>query len=405
MREGMRGVDGRVGVRVGARKRYFWGWWILATIMLISTFVVSLSVVFSDTIIRIEPVVTKALFKNKEFNAVKAGTDVADDAILEYSVIEWDISKTELVEPTGVKTVKEKASGIITVYNDYTSRPQRLIKNTRFETEDGYVYRVRESIVVPGRKNGKPGELDVRVYADEPGSEYNRDTGNLTLPGLKSLPDMYATIYAKIKTPITGGFLGERAVISENVKKEISEKLRADIRQTVEGEILGRVPEDAYYFDSGVFVDFDDTDIKEDGDKIAVTENAVARVFVFDKKNFAKVLSAGVLGNPDKGYPLISDISDLDVKITTSSRIDDLELDNEIVKVLINGPAEFVWYFDYDKLISDLAGKNRNILNNVLSGYPTIKSADAIIRPFWRKTFPKDADDFTIEILDGYKNR
>ena len=375
------------------------GWWVLAVVLLISASVISLPIVFSDTTINIKPVVTKAVFTDAVFNAFKtsADTDVDTQDILQYSVVEWSATDTEILEPTGREEVKEKASGIITVYNEYTTSRQRLIKNTRFETSDGNVYRVRESIMVPGKTGSTPGTLDVRVYADEAGESYNIESGNLTLPGLKSLPDMYTDIYAKIKTPITGGFNGERAVVSEDAKATASKMLRERIRATIASEVQSRIPEDTRYFESGLTISFADTSESEVDGKVVVSESATVSVIVFDTKNFAQAMAQGGTGNPDSGYPVIQDIDALSVIIDTTK---DDTVDTESIKVIVNGDGDFVWNFDQENLTRDLAGKDRGALQTVLAGYPTIKSAEAIIRPFWRSTFPKNAHDFTIKILD-----
>ena len=379
------------------RKRGGIGWWLLAGVRFVAAIIISLPVIFSDTTIKITPVVTKAVFDNAVFNAVPADaqSDEQSAGLLQYSKVEWTTSKSKVLEPTGREQVEEKASGVITVYNNYTSKKQRLIKNTRFQTSDGRVYRVRESIMVPGKTASAPGELDVTVYADEAGESYNLQSGDLTLPGLKSLPDMYSAIYAKVKTPITGGFKGERAVVSDEDKATAIAELKEQVRQEALSEVEGRIPSDTIYFDSGVSLEFAEPQESEVDGKVQVSQSAKVSVIVFDKKDFATTISQGVAGNPDKGYPTIKDMSTMTVNLEQQEQDDG----TESVKILINGKADFIWMFDEDTLRADLAGKQREALKTILAGYPTIKNAEAIIRPFWRKRFPTNPKDFTIEIL------
>jgi len=393
MRQDMRQVEHAPHKKRGMKM----GWWVLAVVLLISASVLSLPVVFSDTTINIKPVVTKAIFTDAIFNAFKLSDSENASDILQYSVVEWSATDSETLEPTGREEVKEKASGMITVYNEYTTSRQRLIKNTRFETSDGHVYRVRESIMVPGKTGSTPGTLDVRVYADEAGEGYNIESGNLTLPGLKSLKEMYTDIYAKVKTPIAGGFNGERAVVSEESKAIASKMLQERIKATISEEVQGRIPEDTQYFESGLTVDFADTSEKEVDGKVVVSETASVSVIIFDTVAFAEAMAQGVSGNPSKGYPVIQDIEKLLVVVDGQS---DETVDGESIKIVVNGDASFVWHFNNEEVTRDLAGKDRGALKTVLAGYPTIKTAEAIIRPFWRSTFPKNAHDFTIKILD-----
>ncbi len=404
MRERRMPNEVRASKRHHRKKGGNFKWWILSAVLFVILVVVSLPIIFSDTTIKITPVVTKAVFDNAVFNATAVeevnNTDQAD-GLLKYSKVEWTTSDSVLLEPTGREQVEEKASGVITVYNNYTTKKQRLIKNTRFETSDGRVYRVRNSIMVPGKTDSAPGTLDVTVYADEAGESYNLDSGDLTLPGLKSLPDMYSTIYAKVKSPITGGFKGQRAVVSEDDKTKATDELKAKLREEILSEIESRIPVDTRYFENGgVIIEFGDTQESEVDGKVQLTQSANVAVIVFDKKEFALTISNGVAGNPSKGYPTIKDISTLSVSINTQNQEEQDEDQSNTIKILINGNADFVWVFDEEALKRDLAGKQREALTTILTGYPTIDKAQASIRPFWRKKFPSNTKDFTIEILD-----
>ena len=76
-----------------------------------------------------------------------------------------------------MKEIERRASGKIIVFNNYSTNSQRLIARTRFETLEGKIYRIRDAVVVPGisDKDGRktPGSIEVTVFADEPGEEYN----------------------------------------------------------------------------------------------------------------------------------------------------------------------------------------------------------------------------------------
>src|SRR3989344_4675468 len=89
---------------------------------------------------------------------------------------------------SGEKVVERKASGTIIVYNTSTIE-QRLRATTRFETPDGKIYQAPDAITIPGKKvaGGKenPGTLEVVVYAERPGKEFNIGLTDFTLPGLK----------------------------------------------------------------------------------------------------------------------------------------------------------------------------------------------------------------------------
>ena len=93
------------------------------------------------------------------------------------------------------------AKGIVTVYNPHPTEALKLINRTRFQTEDGRIYRLKGPETVPaGKKDGDkmvPGEKEVEVEGDAIGSTYNLNEKNvrLTIPGLANTPnfkDAYA---------------------------------------------------------------------------------------------------------------------------------------------------------------------------------------------------------------------
>jgi len=92
-------------------------------------------------------------------------------------LIKLDKSESKEFEATGQRQVNEKAKGIITVFNEYSSSPQSLVEKTRFTAENGKVFRTTKTITVPGAKivDGKivASFIDVEVAADQAGSDYN----------------------------------------------------------------------------------------------------------------------------------------------------------------------------------------------------------------------------------------
>ena len=61
---------------------------------------------------------------------------------LSFEIMQLNAEESGLITATGITSGGQKASGKITVYNNYGSAPQKLIANTRFQTSDGKVYRI-----------------------------------------------------------------------------------------------------------------------------------------------------------------------------------------------------------------------------------------------------------------------
>src|SRR3989344_8455696 len=170
----------------------------------------------------------------KETSAIdsrlRARANAAADG-LPFEIAQLSAEESGLVTATGISSGGQKASGKITVYNNYGNAPQKLIANTRFQTSDGKVYRIRGAISVPGM-----GVLEATVYADQAGEEYNIGPADFTLPGLKGGP-RFEKVFAKSKSAMSGGTSGNVRVVKkediDSARTAVNEKLKNRLTETL----------------------------------------------------------------------------------------------------------------------------------------------------------------------------
>ncbi|MEK7118245.1 MAG: hypothetical protein AAB869_01415, partial [Patescibacteria group bacterium] len=192
---------------------------------------------------------------DEKFSAFKNGTS----SDLYYATMSTTTSLSLEVPATGEKAVTAKASGKIVVYNKQTVA-QRLIKNTRFQTPDGRIYRINDSITVPkttvtGGKSA-PGSLEVTVYADEAGPRYNSDPVDFTLPGLKDSP-LFTKVYARSNGSIAGGASGTVKTVSDRDLKQAGEDLRVQLETKLRSKARGDLaPFQIAYDPASIVVEF-----------------------------------------------------------------------------------------------------------------------------------------------------
>lgn len=72
---------------------------------------------------------------------------------------------------------------------------------------------------------------------------------------------------------------------------------------------------------------------------------------------------------------------------------------NDPVNFSVSGKAELVWVINKEEIKSSLVGEKRDKLTSILISHPEIEKADAVIRPFWKRSFPEDEDDINISIV------
>ena len=326
---------------------------------------------------------------------------------LSFSVMERSGEEIKTVEATEVEHVDRRSSGTIIVYNNYGSASQRLITNTRFETPDGFIYRIREPIVVPGqiKKDGKtaPGSLEVVVYADQPGAEYNIGLTDFTVPGFRGLPQ-YEKFYARSKGEMSGGFSGIVKTISQKEREKIKAELQTNISRKLLEDAHSQKPANFVLFDDSVFIEFGEEGEAEqknvNENNVSITERGNLSGVLFNEEELENYIGRVLIPTlKDEERVSIQGLEDIDFEFENRTRVD-LSTDSDI-SFTLKGRAHIVWVFDEEKLKKDLLGKPKKELTDILAQFPSIKKAELVFRPFWKRFFPKDVKDIHIELLTG----
>ncbi len=310
------------------------------------------------------------------------------------------ISEEQYVDlvPTGEKEVSIKASGTITIYNEYSSKSQILIKNTRFQSPDGKIYRIDKQVVVPGTITiaGKqtPGTVDALVSADASGPDYNTDSARMTIPGFKGTP-RYTKFYAKTKTAISGGAKGVQKVVSDEDMRQARETLSSSLTQKLLERALAEHPKGTVLFPNAVFYTFSES-TQNSGNSVKFNIKGTIQSVLFD--SFA--LGRKIAEDP-RGVEKIDDeveiqnIKDLTFawKKPTSSAPDP----TETISFLLSGNARAVWAFDAETLKAKLAGQKKTEFNELLKTFSGVSRGTPVISPFWKNFFPENPDKIYIE--------
>ncbi len=395
------GFSSREGDSTTPRKRSLFamnglGVWVLAGILLVGTLSLIGFVFIGKTTITIVPQQESVtLSPNVVYTAYKQ----AENGELGYTIVSTSVEATKNVTATGKESVEEKASGKIIVYNNFDTAPQRLIKNTRFQAPNGEIYRVRDSITVPGkRSDGTPGTLEVTVYADKAGSEQNITAlgTRFTIPGLMGDP-RYDAFHAELSEPITGGFIGERAIVDESLLVATQTQLREELRTQVADALNEKVADTDVLLEGSLFTTFESRPVAyTEGDVAQVREVALVNAVVFNESDLARILATAALATPEDGPIALDNPKNLTMAIVNK---DDVDIANDaLIQFTLQGSTSLTWIVDTEALKHDLVGKHSGALNTVMSGYPGIKSAQATIRPFWKNEFPSETERISVDL-------
>lgn len=316
---------------------------------------------------------------------------------LPYQTISVTRSASVSVPASGTKKVSRPASGVLTVSNSFSFASQRLIANTRFEAQDGKIYRIRDSITVPGGSALKPGTATATVYADSAGPDYNKPAGAVfTIPGFKGDP-RYSKFSAVSEGAISGGFTGDEPAIADSdlaaAKTALQQKLDADVRAAA----AAGIPEGSLAVPGALAVAFMDLTQTSGANKTAtLSQSASATGIIVRQADLAGAIAKNELKNYNSEPVLFGDISNMDLSLATTSKRQD-----GTITLALKGNATLIWQFDKSALVMALLGKGKNEFQEVVRSFqPAIAKADASIRPFWHGTFPSDITKITIKVVE-----
>jgi hypothetical protein len=178
------------------------------------------------------------------FTADKAASRInAANNVIPAQIFSVPKNLTQLFPASGHQNVSLKAQGTVTIYNAYSSSPQTLVATTRFVTPAGKVFRLVNTILVPGAvvTNGVivPSSIDAAIIADQAGPDYNvSSTPKLTIPGFSGTPK-YNAFYGSIASGTSGGYIGEKAVPTAADITAAKQAVTSSLMTALQGGLVG----------------------------------------------------------------------------------------------------------------------------------------------------------------------
>lgn len=323
---------------------------------------------------------------------------------LAYAVMIETASSSAEVAATGEKTVIAKASGKIVAYNEQTNT-QRLIKNTRFQAPSGKIYRIRDSITIPKGVvvNGaiRPGTLEVTVYADDAGPEYNSVPVDFTIPGLKN-STIYQKVYARSKGPLAGGASGTVKTVSDQDLKQAGENLRIQLETKLRAKARGNLAASQIAYDQGIVVLLGEPALSNaqasSNNKAIVSAEGTIYVVTFQRADLTQAL-VKVLSPESEGESIT--IANLDaLEFSMEQKKGNLLLDASMLDFTIKGVPELSWAIDDASVKTSLLGLPKERFTEVLSRNASVLRAKADIRPMWKRSFPEDPEKISVILVD-----
>lgn len=341
---------------------------------------------FSGARVEVTPA-TNAAYVSGDFTATASSGD------LPYEVVTVEKTATKSVPAETTETANDPAQGTITIYNAQTT-PQQLIKNTRFQTPAGLVYRIRESVTIPAGTTNAPGSVTATVYADEGGEKYNIGPSDFTVPGLQG-SKAFDLVYAKSTGTMSGGFSGTRPTVSEATKEAQTAGLQSALEADLKAGLAEATPEGYILIPGATYTTYETLpDTAGQGNTVDVKMKGTAYAVVFPNEAIAKAIAYQVVGTYSGQTVTLANVDSLTLKPAVEGN----PSGTQTYDFNLSGNTTIIWKIDETSIAGAVAGKSRESAQVMLSGFPEVDKAVLVLRPFWSQTFPQDPDKIKVVV-------
>jgi hypothetical protein len=330
-----------------------------------------------------------------------AGAVNKENGIIPAQAFQIEVEDSRTFPSTGEKDVSEKARGTITIYNQYSSSEQTLVKTTRLRSESGKIFRLTDTVIIPGAtiEEGKivPNSRDVYVEADEAGEAYNISSSKFTIPGLEGTPK-YIGFYGESKSAMTGGAKGKMKVATQGDIDGATQIVSLELTNKAKEEFIKKIPAELKLLESSQILEVVEStsSLKADqpGKEFTIMVKARAWGMAFKEEDVIAIVEESIGSKISADKFLIP----VTIKITYGKSKIDINQSKAIFSCQVE--AEAGWNIDENKLKNDLAGKNEIDVRQYLSSLAEVDVARVVFWPFWVKKIPSNKDKIKI-IIEG----
>ena len=378
--------------------------WFVAIIS-IMFFLFALSHLFLNAVVTVNPKM-QDLTLNENLSAAKDSNNNG----LFFNLLVDNISGEENknIQANVKKNVSNKATGMVVIFNAFSSAPQRLSIDTRLEGSNGKIYKTEKQIIVPGMKDSTPGSVEAGIYGAEAGEEYNSGPLDFSIFGFKGTPK-YSKFKVRTKTgtKITGGFIGKVNVISDADRVSALTELNSSLKTKLLTKATNQIPPGFILFKDAVFLNTEEPIISLTSDQnnnFTITLKGTLFGFLLNEQKLTQKIVQDNIDKYDGSDAYIPNIKNLVFSLSAQAGLSDKESitvgNFQKIDFNLSGVAKIVWRLDESRLITDLLGKSKKNFNQILSQYSNIDSADLTVSPFWKTSLPDKAKD--IKVIVNY---
>jgi len=305
---------------------------------------------------------------------------------------------------TGKGKDENKAQGVITIYNNYSTSPQILVATTRFETPDHKIFRLDSRIVVPAasKSNGEliPSSIDAKVTADQAGPDYNIEACQLpdchfTIPGFEG-SSKFKGFYGVSKNSMEGGSVSAIPMVTSDDSKKAETAVIDKLMKVITEDIENKVPAGLTVVEGArssinitkVSSDVSVGDIRE---TFTVKGEGEVKILAFKDSDLNDYIQNKLEGEKEENYEYYG-----------SPQIEFQEVKPDFskgtMKLVFQAQQPLRYHLDPDIIQDKLLGQKASMLDSIFQSLPGVETVNIKMRPFWVKKIPSSSSRVNLSI-------
>lgn len=335
--------------------------------------------------------------KHQKFTAGEKSNNIPFELMIVTDVYPKDVT---LISSSDVSI---KARGEITLYNEFSNKPEKITSGAFLSDEKGKSYKTDATVTIPGytldkAKKVVPGKVNVAITSFLAGDAYNGSPENFSVTSYKGT-SKYSKIYGKIKKELSGGMAGLVYTLDDKQK----ESILADsliVKEKLLRKLNAQIPEGYISYPDAFKVKYEiPENFSSKTAQSTININGTLSAFLI-KKN---ALSDAVIGKllPDisgkeKAEIVPPDLSLLSFKFTSKDQLISKEV--ESFEFELNNNLPISWKPNIFELQKLLVSKDKSLVEGIFKEDPGISSAKVTIIPFWSKALPENKNSIHIRL-------
>ena len=327
------------------------------------------------------------------------------DSPINFEVMIVPGKETRDITLTETKTLPEKVSGDITLYNEFSTKAVAISAGSFVSDDTGKAYKTDRAVTIPGYKlvGGKvvAGQAMMSITSFLPGDAYNSENTNSTHFSISAYKGTtkYKKIYGLMRRPISGGAMGLSYVVGSDPKALANiDIIKAD--HSFRDNLMKKVevpPGYLLYPDATTFTSDIDSNILSPTASAKIAINSTLSAVIIKESDLSRfIIKSAIPDITDKELSEIklNNLNNLKFRFTNTSQA--ITKDMQSVDFTLDGEVALLWQPDIDKLKMDLAGAQKGTVQSIFHTDPGIANATVKFFPPWLSYIPNDISKINI---------